>query len=828
MRLTLIEGYRPLAKTFTPQGTESYPLIKKVTSHEYVIPETAEGLREKTELLRKHANAGHAMMKGPFIRSLNNETRSGLTDNTAETNNIVIDIDGLTLRGVTVPSQLDRAAIEQLAAKCVELLPPLFHNVSYIVHASSSLGMKGDKVSMHLDFMLNAPMPADTLKRWLQVMNLTLPAFTNQLELTATGNALRYKLDVSLADNSRIIYIATPIFNDVNNPIPDPNDRIFLVEKNHTAVQVPDAILKLKKAAVTKDLADKVEALREQAGLPKRTMHTQQFVFDGESCTVVTNPDGCSMEFVRDSEKYVYYNINGGDSNAYYVRKLHPYVVHNFKGEPAFLFESADPKTYQWHIDTYIRGNTEAEGNMMPVPVVFSDKRTDIYYRGLIDRVKNTVIEMNMSSRVGLDDWMAQYQGVMPENVPVFTYEFNPTDQRTVDLPRRFINKFQPTPVMCNPPEIDDKFKGLGYKSWMVGFDLCPNIYKVIRSVTGDSDLEMGHFINWLAYIIKEKKKTQTAWVLHGVEGTGKGVLFERVLRPIFGEKYAVQTTMSALEDGYNAWLEEALIVMVDEFQFSTAKSRQAVLNMLKNYITEPNAWVRAMRTNGVSVPNFSNWMLCGNERDMMRPGDEDRRYNIAPRQDLKLLDRYPELRGNLHLLNEEAPLFASMLMHFNYEEVEVKEALNNDAKNTMRAAARTIVDDFMVGIRTGNLDFFLDVLFREEALDTEPSLPAAKNAVRGMIKNYTPGSTTSVSVGNLLATFKSMVGDSKMSDKAFGKLLVRYGITSERKRVYGIRDRYVELPLQHPDIEQLRAEYLIEAAQSKNVVDFPSAKAPS
>lgn len=823
MQLTLIEGYRPLAKTFSPAGAEAYPLVKAVTSHTYTIPETIEGLRDKTQLLRKHASAGHAMMKGPFLRALDKETRAGMTDNTAQTHNIVIDIDGLTLRGMPVPATMARTDVEQLAARCVELLPPEFQGVSYIVHASSSLGLKGDRVSLHLDFMLNTAMAPDALKRWLQVMNLTIPTFSNQLELTATGNALRYKLDVSLADNSRIIYIAPPIFNEVTDPIPDPDDRIFLVEHAAHDINVPQDVHKLRKTTLSNQLADKVEALREQAGLPQRTMHTRQFVVDGETYNVVTNPDGCSMQFVRHSEKYVYYNINGGDSNAYYVRKLHPYVVHNFKGEPAFLFEQADPTAYQWHIDTYIRGNADAEAGLAPIPVIFNDMRTDVYYRGTINRIKNTVIELHSCSRKSLEDWMAQYQTDMPENVPVFDYTFDPTDERTVDLPQRFINRYQPSPLMEKPAEIDDRYKGLGYASWSVAEDLCPNIFKVLRSVTGNGVKETGHFINWLAYIVQEKKKTQTAWVLHGVEGTGKGVLFEHVLRPILGERYAVQINMSTLEDGFNGWLEEALIVMVDEFQFSTAKNRQAVLNLLKTYITEPNAWVRAMRTNGLSLPNFSNWILCGNERDMMRPGDEDRRYNIAPRQDAKLFAQYPELEANINVLRAEAPAFATMLLHFKYNEAAVRTALNNDAKRDMREAAKTVVEDYLTALRTGNLAFFMDVMYQPETLEMNPNLPTAKNVVRGVIRQMDNEATYNLSTSNALALFRVMVGDSKMTAEGFGKMLSRAGLKTVLKRINGTPSRCLEVPFHHDDVEQLRRDYLTDTQQPYKIVEFPS-----
>jgi hypothetical protein len=43
------------------------------------------------------------------------------------------------------------------------------------------------------------------------------------------------------------------------------------------------------------------------------------------------------------------------------------------------------------------------------------------------------------------------------------------------------------------------------------------------------------HFLNWLAFILQHRDRTKTAWVLHGVPGTGKGLLTNDILRPIFG-----------------------------------------------------------------------------------------------------------------------------------------------------------------------------------------------------------------------------------------------------------------------------------------------------
>src|SRR5690606_10524546 len=125
----------------------------------------------------------------------------------------------------------DAGHIREIAEYFVGWLPECFHKVSYVVHASASLGTKPGVFSLHLDFLLRSPIPVQILKDYLLWLNFQIPQFEQELILTDTGTALRYKLDRTLADNSRIIYIGHPVFEGVEDPIPRTEDRFQLVEK---------------------------------------------------------------------------------------------------------------------------------------------------------------------------------------------------------------------------------------------------------------------------------------------------------------------------------------------------------------------------------------------------------------------------------------------------------------------------------------------------------------------------------------------------------------------------------------------------------------------
>ncbi|EJS85746.1 hypothetical protein AAUPMB_20502, partial [Pasteurella multocida subsp. multocida str. Anand1_buffalo] len=62
----------------------------------------------------------------------------------------------------------------------------------------------------------------------------------------------------------------------------------------------------------------------------------------------------------------------------------------------------------------------------------------------------------------------------------------------------------------------------------------------------------------------------------------------------------------------------------------------------LKNLITDDERTIRAMRQEQVQMKSFMSVIMSTNDVNALNIPDNDRRYNVAPRQEEMLRTRYP------------------------------------------------------------------------------------------------------------------------------------------------------------------------------------------
>ncbi|EJS85124.1 hypothetical protein AAUPMB_20832 [Pasteurella multocida subsp. multocida str. Anand1_buffalo] len=68
------------------------------------------------------------------------------------------------------------------------------------------------------------------MKEWIKAQNLE--HFSDKLRTTPAGKEIKWLLDPCLADNSRIVFIAPPLFmGGVENPFSNIEDRVVYVKK---------------------------------------------------------------------------------------------------------------------------------------------------------------------------------------------------------------------------------------------------------------------------------------------------------------------------------------------------------------------------------------------------------------------------------------------------------------------------------------------------------------------------------------------------------------------------------------------------------------------
>ena len=481
-------------------------------------------------------------MKGNPDRELVSETRAGHFRGDAKTKSIIIDADDVMFDDMELLPPLDSNTLTAFAERVVRELPDVFQDISYIAHASSSMGLDPEKGSLHLEFQLSKAVHPRALRNFLSFLNFSSELFKEQLTLTKSQTSLHYIIDPCLADNSRMLMLGIPAFEGVQNPFIDDDDRWTLVEKGPSTLDITALLRALDAKKLHKMVDAKVGELRQDAGmLPYKKKGTKQTIL-GQPLWVVTNPDVLHMEVHRDQGDYVTYNVGeGGDSHAYYVQKNSPSIVRNFKGVEPFLFEVANPIVYKAHIEQFGYGEAEIDeaGNVRLVPLVFREKTKDKTWAGMFNPDEATFNELDLTADHHLEQYMTGAGSVMPVQIPQMRMAFNPQDTRTVDFNEGFINMFQLPNTLKHLTPIDDHLQGINALDLpAVLMEVAPACHTILLSAVGDERNEIGYFLNWFAFILQTRKHSGTAWLLHGCQGTGKGLLWNDIIVPIMDRKY--------------------------------------------------------------------------------------------------------------------------------------------------------------------------------------------------------------------------------------------------------------------------------------------------
>ena len=793
MQLTFLEaanGQR-LSKRHCPKnGFTPYPHVKSVTSHEKTIQLDKSGIAMLEQLIREHGQQGHCLLKGNLKRPIQNESRAGKTDRIGYSNLLVLDIDGITIPNHTNPKTFTDKDVSTLAKAVMRELPAEVQDCSFIAQASSSLGLKGDKVSLHIFILLEHAMPAKAVKLWLQNCNFESQLFSSQLELSSNGHSLKYPLDTSVADNSKLIFIAPPTFEDgTHDPFSASSAaRIVRVSGITETLDLAKLMGNISPEVVHQKSNEHKNKLRVARGFNAKKERLTIATVDNKSEEILTNPDRMSIQITDDTNPpYIRCNVNGGDSNAYYFKLEDPTYMFNFKGEPIWSIEAADPDFYKSLFDHY-QEEMEKEGRAK-FPIALRDFYTDTYYNGVFDPNLNQFCDefpLMPCSSSSIEGFMRSHGRSKPDYVPDARVVFDPASNdagvNLTNVPYH-INMFRKTEYMLSNREHEPLSMGDAAKI----ADSCPLIYKLMTHILGGQSLEVEHFTNWLAYVFQTKKKAMTAWVLQGVPGTGKGIFYTKVLRPLFGTEHVPMRALQNIEEQFNLYMRQALFLVVDEFHMASANSgTMKIADKLKNAITENTMTIRAMRSNQVEMPNYTNFIFLTNRMDAVKIEEGDRRYNIAPRQEQKLEHVYPEVIDGIDDISKELHKFAALLRNYKVNKQLVRTPIANNAKAQMAQVTMSVMEEFFAAVRHGNLSFFIDILdiSLTNVLQGQEITTAQRFVKQWVAESQWPHSV--IPMEHLRVVY-GVLTDDRLSQREFTKKAARCGVTKERKRIHGV-----------------------------------------
>lgn len=676
------------------------------------------------------SNEGLCLLKGILDRPLINESRAGHTNSTEPTEWLCLDVD-MTVDDLT-PSQF------------LDALDPAFKDVGFVFQYSAGQDIKTYKGWRgHFFILLESPQSPQVLKQWLIARNLGVSRLNANIRLSASGGALIYPLDVTTCQNDKLLYISAPTCIGFNDPV---KDRFRLVKRKTERL-----VLDFQASAAhnqTKQVT-KLKELRNVAGLKQKDFKIVQH----QGWEIITNPDPVTVTGKKEERDFVYLNLNGGDSWAYYFPVTSPDILYNFKGEPCMYMWDVDKDIY----NEFATAPQSSEG-AIPFGLLWPDD--DNYYRGFAcPETKELAWLKPIGSKAKLRDFYLQHGIQLPNGWAVDEWQliFDPSSEGYADFTERRINTYRRTEYITH--------------AQTTHAGIPATIDRVLTSLCV-TDEHKKHFINWLAFIFQTRQKTNTAWIFQGVQGTGKGVLFSHIIAPLLGRQYCHEMTMDRMDDDFNAYLAENLVLFIDEAKISDSKNGDRLLNRIKNLITEPEQHIRAMRANAITRNSYSNIILASNYDEIIPLEGSDRRFNVAPRQEAPIQLDYEDI---IRIRAELQP-FADYLHSYAIDHQRVRKVILSEARDQLIKLSETTVDAFFLAVRHGDLEYFTQYLDSTVRSDLEGMrYHDFALAVRRWLKYA--NDVTSVSRAELHACYQYLqnVG---ISTTKFSRMAAKYGLT--------------------------------------------------
>lgn len=675
MYLVFLSSRLALTKTFAVTNGElaatPYPHVSKVTSHHVAI----DGLDAFHAALVEHAKAGHCLFGGQLKRPLHGESRAGLTAADAKS---------------WVVFDFDKVEAKDAADVVKRYLPAECQQVSYIAQLSASMFRPDcDSWSGHIFMLLDTPVDEQRIKQWFEHLNFTVPGLTEQLKLSDSEQALHWPLDRTVAYNSKLIFIAPPKCYGFK---PAVSESITLVKKRKATLTIP-AFTPVDSATIR----TKINELRRAIGLDDIAYDLTPF--EGE--WVLNETGEVNIHGIKTSgDHFIRFNLNGGDSYAYFIDLRRPDLIRNFKGEPFLKTEEAAPDLWKSLRKVAPRAVTKAALNDgTEILAFYATNQSSTVKIGSYDPVDRKLV-LNNSSERAARAWLSEYGIVKQGDLPHMDLTFDPGCDVQYIAGSTQINTFRATEYMARE-------KTAGAKASSIR-DVPPMADKIIKSMLGNPTDEIyTHFLNWLAYIFQFRKKTTTAWVLTGTEGTGKGSFVKYYLRPVFGNDAVKSVQFGLLNQEYNDFLEQALFVVFEEADIDSVENQASLQAKLRHYVTDDPITIRRMRTDPYEARSYCNLMFFSNKGKPVLVPSSDRRFNIAERQNQRMFLSPNEIK----LLSAGAELdkFADVLLNWPVNELQVTQLVETQTRQDMHEATTTVNQLIADAVTAGDLQFFID-----------------------------------------------------------------------------------------------------------------------
>lgn len=286
------------------------------------------------------------------------------------------------------------------------------------------------------------------------------------------------------------------------------------------------------------------------------------------------------------------------------------------------------------------------------------------------------------------------------------------------------------------------QMKGVEIDSIKFSFEKSKTFYFLLHLLNHDYQ-RVQWVINWLAYFFKGLKKSQVALVLIGIQGTGKNIFFNQIIRPLFGEAFTKTINDKSLNTKYKgALLENVLFLNLDEISANTSL-RDSQKNFLKALITNDSATLEKKFENlEEETLLHAQVLITSNEVYAVEIEKNDRRYTVFSTGNTLLSTNFlgfGSYEGLSESLKSELEMFACYLKAYSVDIQIANTALDTPEKNEMihqyemKQQTRAIkqqkilqprvtklqknLNEYTHAIKSQNIKFFEPIMFENREL---------------------------------------------------------------------------------------------------------------
>lgn len=184
---------------------------------------------------------------------------------------------------------------------------------------------------------------------------------------------------------------------------------------------------------------------------------------------------------------------------------------------------------------------------------------------------------------------------------------------------------FDPT-VSCRPTMLN-LFDGFKMVPDERGREGCGLILAHLWRLCGYREDEYFFLLRWIAYPLQNPgAKMATSIVMFGAEGPGKSLVWEKVVKRIYGE-YGVTIGQAQLESQFTGWQSRKLFALAEE-----VVSRQEMRHykgLLKHLVTGETLQINEKMQSLREEANHLNFVFLSNSTVPLELDDGDRRYMV-------------------------------------------------------------------------------------------------------------------------------------------------------------------------------------------------------